>query len=67
MVAGWPRAAKISDLASELCHDNKLPIAKSCTMLGISKPTSYAYVQLPNGLPQQQQGISIWIRSSARY
>lgn len=33
------------DLAVRLYHENTMPIAKICTMLGISKPTLYAYVQ----------------------
>ncbi|KTF67731.1 MULTISPECIES: recombinase family protein [unclassified Sphingomonas] len=33
------------DLAVRLYHENQLPIAKICTMLGISKPTLYAYVR----------------------
>lgn len=33
------------DLAVKLYHDNEVSIAKICTMLGISKPTLYAYVR----------------------
>lgn len=33
------------DLAVKLYHDNEVPIAKICTMLGISKPTLYAYIR----------------------
>lgn len=33
------------DLAVRLYHENTMPIAKICTMLGISKPTLYAYVR----------------------
>lgn len=33
------------DLAVKLYHDNEVPIAKICAMLGISKPTLYAYVR----------------------
>ena len=33
------------DLAIRLYHENKMPIAKICSMLGISKPTLYAYVR----------------------
>ncbi len=32
-------------LAVRLYHENSLPIARICTMLGISKPTLYAYVR----------------------
>lgn len=32
-------------LAVKLYHDNDLPITKICEMLGISKPTLYAYVR----------------------
>ncbi|WP_449301399.1 terminase gpP N-terminus-related DNA-binding protein [Paracoccus fontiphilus] len=28
-----------------LYHEKKTPIARICTMLGISKPTLYAYVR----------------------
>ncbi len=33
------------DLAVKLYHENTMPIAKICSMLGISKPTLYAYVR----------------------
>ncbi|GEB90103.1 recombinase family protein [Zymomonas mobilis] len=33
------------DLAVRLYHEKKITIAKICTMLGISKPTLYAYVR----------------------
>ncbi|MHB8285820.1 MAG: recombinase family protein [Caulobacteraceae bacterium] len=33
------------DLAVRLYHENTMPIAKICLMLGISKPTLYAYVR----------------------
>lgn len=33
------------ELAVRLYHENQMPIAKICTMLGISKPTLYAYVR----------------------
>ncbi|MFK3891879.1 helix-turn-helix domain-containing protein, partial [Sphingomonas sp. NPDC079357] len=33
------------DLAVRLYHENTMPIAKICSMLGISKPTLYAYVR----------------------
>lgn len=33
------------DLAVRLYHENQMPIAKICSMLGISKPTLYAYVR----------------------
>ncbi len=33
------------DLAVRLYHENTMPIAKVCSMLGISKPTLYAYVR----------------------
>ena len=33
------------DLAVKLYRENQVPIAKICTMLGISKPTLYAYVR----------------------
>jgi predicted transcriptional regulator YheO len=32
-------------LAVKLYHDNEVPIAKICTMLGIFKPTLYAYIR----------------------
>lgn len=34
------------DLAVRLYQENTMPIAKICSMLGISKPTLYAYVRL---------------------
>lgn len=33
------------DLAVRLYHENEMPIAKICLMLGISKPTLYAYIR----------------------
>lgn len=33
------------ELAVRLYHENQIPIAKICTMLGISKPTLYSYVK----------------------
>ena len=33
------------DLPVRLYHENTMPIAKICSMLGISKPTLYAYVR----------------------
>ncbi len=33
------------DLAVRLYHENTMPIAKICSMLGISKPKLYAYVR----------------------
>lgn len=33
------------DLAVRLYHEHQMPIAKICTMLGISKPTLYSYVR----------------------
>jgi len=33
------------DLAVKLYHDSDVAIAKICTMLGISKPTLYAYIR----------------------
>lgn len=33
------------ELAVRLYHENKVPIAKICSMLGISKPTFYAYAR----------------------
>jgi len=33
------------ELAVRLYRENQMPIAKICTMLGISKPTLYAYVR----------------------
>nr|WP_199678882.1 helix-turn-helix domain-containing protein [Salinisphaera sp. LB1] len=32
-------------LAVKLCHEKQLSIARICTMMGISKPTLYAYVK----------------------
>ncbi|RJF90235.1 recombinase family protein [Sphingomonas cavernae] len=37
------------DLAVRLYHENTMPIAKICSMLGISKPTLYAYVRSAEG------------------
>ena len=37
------------DLAVKLYYDNEVPIAKICSMLGISKPTLYAYVRSAEG------------------
>lgn len=33
------------DLGVRLYHENQMPIAKICSMLGISKPTLYSYVR----------------------
>lgn len=33
------------ELAVRLYHENKMPIIKICSMLGISKPTLYSYVR----------------------
>jgi len=37
------------ELAVKLYHENQVPIAKICTMLGISKPTLYAYIRAAEG------------------
>jgi len=37
------------DLAVRLYHENTMPIARICAMLGISKPTLYAYVRAAAG------------------
>lgn len=39
------------DLAVRLYHENTMPIAKICSMLGISKPTLYAYVRSTKPVP----------------
>lgn len=39
------------DLAVRLYHEKTLPIARICTMLGISKPTLYAYVRAAEAAP----------------
>ena len=36
------------DLAIRLYNERQMPIAKICTMMGISKPTLYAYVRAAN-------------------
>jgi len=37
------------ELAVKLYYENQVPIAKICTMLGISKPTLYAYIRAAEG------------------
>nr|WP_269474362.1 helix-turn-helix domain-containing protein [Sphingomonas paucimobilis] len=44
-MAGRPHSARTSATAVRLYHENTMPIAKICSMLGISKPTLYAYVR----------------------
>lgn len=41
------------ELAVRLYNERKTPIAKICSMMGISKPTLYAYVREANGVAEK--------------
>lgn len=51
------------DLAVRLYDEKKLPIAKICAMMGISKPTLYAYVRAARS-PAAVEAPSIPVRRS---
>ncbi|MHB8283592.1 MAG: recombinase family protein [Caulobacteraceae bacterium] len=46
------------DLAVRLYHENTMPIAQICAMLGISKPTLYTYVRSAEQEPLHQHRSS---------
>ncbi len=55
-IGGRPRAldAKKTALAYRLYDEKKYAIKEICQMLGISKPTLYAYLHRRNGNPKEQ-------------